>query len=366
VLGLNSGTSLNSLDWALVELRGAKPLWKVIAAGEITFPAAQRRRLTRAASETRIDKAWLARADIDFGRWLGTTVLNLKRGPLKRKPIDLVASHGQTIGHWPGTSPKATLQIGDPDQLAKTCGLPVASHFRHGDLAVGGEGAPLTPAVNQMLFARPGSTIGLLNLGGIANLSLIPPRAAGKRVIGSDCGPANILLDAAFRHFQHRPYDRSGSVALKGRVDAKLLAALKRHPWFMRSLPASCGREEFGEALLVHHTRRRLVALPDLLATFCKLTGWSVARAVSGLGLDPDVIYMSGGGVYNRRLVQELAAALEPVPVHSIANLGVDPDTLEAVSFALLGYLCARGEPLDLCGATGSRRPAILGRLSWP
>jgi anhydro-N-acetylmuramic acid kinase len=310
--------------------------------------------------------AWLVRADIEFGRWLGASVLNLKRGPLKRERIDLVASHGQTIGHWPGATPKATLQIGDPDQLAKTCGLPVASHFRHGDLAVGGEGAPLTPAVNQMLFARPNKTIGLLNLGGIANLTLIPPRGSRRRVMGTDCGPANILLDAAFRHFQRRPFDRSGRVALNGRVDAKLLAALKRHPWFVRSLPASCGREEFGEALLVHHTRRRLVALPDLLATLCTFTGWSVARAVSGLSLSPDVIYLSGGGVYNRRLVQELAAALEPMPVHNIAELGVDPDTLEAVSFALLGYLCVRGQPLDLRGATGSQRPAILGRLTWP
>jgi anhydro-N-acetylmuramic acid kinase len=134
----------------------------------------------------------------------------------------------------------------------------------------------------------------------------------------------------------------------------------------MRSLPASCGREEFGEELLLHNLRRRLVPLPDLLATLCALTAWGVARAVAQLGLSPDVIYLTGGGVHNRRLVLELTAALEPTPVRNIADLGADPDTLEAVSFALLGYLCVRGQPLDLRGATGSRRPAVLGRLSWP
>ena len=270
VLGLNSGTSMDSLDWALVEFRGSSPEWKVVARGDVNFPTHLRRGLEYAATAEDIRKETLVRTDVALGDWLGATVSRLLERNLRGKRVDLVASHGQTVGHWPFGGIGATLQIGDPDQIAKACGLPVASHFRQGDVAVGGEGAPLTPGVNRVLFSDPADSLAILNLGGIANISILPPARARRPVLGTDCGPANMLLDVAARARLHQPSDRDGRVAMRGEADVELLAALKLNPWFKRALPASCGREEFNDEFLRQSLRKAPVPhSADLLATLC-------------------------------------------------------------------------------------------------
>lgn len=367
VLGLNSGTSMNSLDWAVVHCRGGRPDVTLLRAGEIRFPVGLQRSLKVCATSDRVVKSEIARLDARLGAWLGQQVVKIARHCGSRIPIDLVASHGQTVGHWPAGRFGASLQIGDPDRIAKTSGLPVVSHFRQGDLAVGGEGAPLTPAVNQILFAVPGREIALLNLGGMANLTLIPPVRSKMQVQGTDCGPGNVLLDLCAARFLRRAHDVGGRLAAKGEVNRRLLAAAQRHPWLRRRLPASCGREEFGQdffrSLLARHPG---VHGPDVAATLARFTAWCVVRALKRLGGRPDTLYLCGGGVHNRRLVTELQAALAKIRVRSTADLGFPPDTLEAASFALLGWLFAEGRPLDLRSATGARRPAVMGRLSAP
>lgn len=367
VLGLNSGTSINSLDWAIVRFSGRRPDVALVDAGEIRFPAALQSALTRCATADRIAKAELARLDARLGAWMGTQVVKISRRRAPAARIHFVASHGQTVGHWPSGRPRATMQLGDPDLMAKSSGLPVISHFRQGDLAAGGQGAPLTPAVNRILFARSKTEIALLNLGGMANLTLIPPAESKRPVRGTDCGPGNVLLDLAALRFLRRAHDSGGRLAAVGKVDAALLADAQRHPWFRSRLPASCGREEFGgpffRALLKRHPR---VPGRDVAASLARLSAWSVAGALSRLGGRPKALYLCGGGVHNRRLVFELTAALDPIPVRSTELLGFPPDCLEAVSFAVLGWLFAAGRPVDLRGATGAFRPAILGRLSLP
>jgi len=367
VLGLNSGTSINSLDWAVVRFSGLRPDVKLVDAGEIRFPAALQKALRKCAASDRVLKAGLSCLDAEFGTWLGRQVVKIRHRHARSTPIDFVASHGQTVGHWPAGRYGASLQIGDPDRIAKMSGLPVISHFRQGDMAVGGEGAPLTPAVNRILFARPDRQIAILNLGGMANLTIVLPATSRVPVKGTDCGPGNMLLDLAAVRFLRRAYDPGGRLAVTGEVSHPLLATAQRHPWFHRKLPASCGREEFGHAffraVVAKHSR---VSGRDVAATLAHLTAWSVARALGRLGGRPKIFYVCGGGVHNRRVVSELEAVLAPVPVRSTADLGFAPDTLEAVSFALLGWLFASGRPLDLRLATGARRPAILGRLSLP
>lgn len=367
VLGLNSGTSINSLDWALVEFGGTRPTWRVLNSGELKFPGDLAKRLRTLAGTDVVAKSDLAATDQEFGIWVGDAVRRIRSRHLRGRRVDLVASHGQTVGHWPGGAIDTTLQIGDPDQIAKRAGIPVVSHFRHGDLAVGGQGAPLTPAVNRMLFGRARRTVGILNLGGIANLSVIPPRSSTSRALGTDCGPANLLLDAAARMWLRRPLDRGGRVAGRGTVHAGLLGTLTRHSWFRKRLPASCGREQFGEAFL-REVRRSHPRVPvaDVLATLCAYSAWGVARAVWKLSRQPDIIYLTGGGVHNAALVTAIDQTLGAIRVAIIEELGVDPDALEAVSFALLGYLMVRRRPVDLRGATGARRAAVLGRLVWP
>jgi anhydro-N-acetylmuramic acid kinase len=367
VLGLNSGTSIDALDWALVELRGDTPRWNVVDTGSKNIPLSLKRGLFYAADAEDIKKETLVRTDVAFGDWLGETVSGLLKQELRGKDVDMVASHGQTVGHWPYGGIGATLQIGDPDQIAKGCGLPVVSHFRQGDVAAGGEGAPLTPAVNRVLFARPKRTIAVLNLGGIANLSIIPPRRSRRPVVGTDCGPANMLLDLAARKHLGRPQDPSGRQAMQGEIEGPFLAALKRNSWFKRSLPASCGREEFTDDFLASAAKKGDVQhSADLLATLCAFSAWGVARALSALDANPHTIFASGGGVYNTRLMGEIEEAVAPIPLRTVTPLGVHPDALEAVSFALLGYMCVRRKAIDLRGATGARRPAVLGRVTWP
>jgi anhydro-N-acetylmuramic acid kinase len=367
ILGLNSGTSIDSLDWAIVECQGTRPRVVVKVSGGVPFPGRLRSELKKAAAAKTVDKEWLTRLDFDYGRWLGAIARRLCLKNRSLGSIDLVASHGQTVGHWPARVHPATLQIGDPDQIAKTCGVPVVSHFRHGDIAAGGEGAPLTPAVNQLLFAHATKSVAILNLGGIANISLLPPRRSARAPIGTDCGPTNMLLDLAARHMLKKSYDRNGAVAAGGEIHARMLSFMQRHPWFRRALPASCGREEFGDAYfaeLMHKFPR--VSTPDFLATLCAFSAWCVERAVVRLHAHPHTLYLTGGGVHNQVLVHALERALVPVRVKSVADIGFKPDALEAVSFAILAYLCARRVPLDLRNATGSKRPVILGRVTWP
>jgi anhydro-N-acetylmuramic acid kinase len=339
----------------------------VLKYGEVKLPAVLRRRLTQTATAEAVGKQALAQLDAEFGRWIGKSVSRLLAGSLRKAQVDAIASHGQTVGHWPGGRPRATLQIGDPDQIAKLCGLPVISHFRQADTAVGGEGAPLTPAVNRLLFARRGMNMGVLNIGGMANLTVIPPRGSSSQVIGTDCGPGNMLIDLAARRWLGRPFDRNGRAAARGHLHPALFGTLTRHRWFKNALPASCGREEFGEAFLDavrrHH---RGVSVPDFMATLTAFSGWCVGRALWLLPLRPHVLYISGGGVHNQTLVKAIARTAGATPVRPISDLGVDPDALEAVSFALLGYLNLRRIPVDLAGATKARRPAVLGRLTWP
>ena len=367
ILGLNSGTSMDGLDWALVEFRGSRPAWRVLKHGSIKLPPVLRERLSAAAAAAVVHKQALSQLDMEFGQWMGTTVSRLLARRLRGARVDAVASHGQTIGHWPEGEPRATHQVGDPDQLAKSCGLPVISQFRQGDIAAGGEGAPLTPAVNRLLFAQPRANVGVLNIGGIANLTVIPPRESSVPVVGTDCGPGNMLLDLAARRWLKRPYDRNGRTASRGHVQPALFGTLTRHPWFGRELPASCGREEFGEAFLdaVRHQHRR-VTIPDFMATLTALSGWCVGRAMWLLPLRPHVLYISGGGLHNRTLVKVIVRTSGATPVRPISDLEVNPDALEAVSFGLLGYLFLRRIPVHLAGATGARRPSVLGRLTWP
>jgi len=367
VLGINSGTSVDSLDWALIVCRGSKPAVRVIADGTASYPPKLREALRDCASNSDCSKEHLARLDQDYGRWLGQQIARIRLGLPPSQPIDLIASHGQTVGHWPEGGTRATLQIGDPDQIAKVTAVPVVSHFRHGDIAAGGEGAPLTPAINRILFAQPSKTIAMLNLGGIANLSIVPPRHSSRTASGTDCGPANILLDIAARRLLNRPYDSKGQTAAAGSINRRLLTYLQSGPWYKKHLPASCGREEFGDPLFDEiQSRYATISNHDLLATLVELSAWSVNRALKELHAQPHLMYFSGGGIHNEALVAAIERAVHPVRTRPLATTGFNPDTLEAVSFALLGYMFLREQPLDLRRATRAGRPTILGRLTLP
>ncbi len=308
----------------------------------------------------------------DLGRVFGAAVRALahERGI----EVDLVGSHGQTVYHHDGAeaSGPATLQLGDGDFVAEHAGCTVVSDFRQRDIAAGGGGAPISALADELLFARAPRSAAILNLGGMANLTLLPSAAAGSEVKSFDIGPACALLDGLARRFLGRPYDPDGSSARGGNEHAGLLSELERNPFLRQKPPKSTGRDTFGEAwidALVDRARELGVQKSDrepkdLLATACAF----IARnAVEHCRLyapaDTQVLLACGGGSLHGPLLERLTA-LAPFPVASSAEYGVDPLAREALVFATLAARCILGQAVTMPSATGARAGRVLGKIS--
>jgi anhydro-N-acetylmuramic acid kinase len=288
--------------------------------------------------------------------------------------VAAIGSHGQTVWHRPPAEGErgATLQLGDPATLAERTGCAVVSDFRTRDLAAGGHGAPLVAWMDRVLLSAPGRTRALQNIGGIANVTRVPPRGEAGGVFAFDTGPGNALMDAAVELATdgRLGYDRDGVLARRGVVDEALLAELLRHPYFAAPPPKSTGREEFGRPFVA-----RLVEAVrpegdqdwmDLVATLTELTARSIAQAYQRWllprGLDEAVV--TGGGARNPALMERLRQLLAPLPLLDAAGLGIEPDAKEAMAFALLAWAHLRGIPANVPEATGARGPRVLGSFT--
>jgi anhydro-N-acetylmuramic acid kinase len=282
--------------------------------------------------------------------------------------VDLIGSHGQTARHHPRAADAggraATLQLAEPAVIAERTGVPVVADFRPRDVAAGGEGAPLVPLVDWLLFRRVGATRACLNLGGIANVTVVTERADSVRAF--DLGPANMPMDAVVQAWTGgaETFDRDGARAAAGRVDPGLVAELMRHPYLGLPPPKSTGREAFGDVFVAPLLRHYAGREADLLASLTRFVAESVAAGIRQWVPEPiEEVLVSGGGARNRTLMAELGAALAPVPVRSLAAVGVDPDAKEAVAFAILANETLFGRPGNLPGATGAAGPRVLGKL---
>jgi anhydro-N-acetylmuramic acid kinase len=285
--------------------------------------------------------------------------------------VDAVGSHGQTVWHRPPAEGRrgATLQIGDAATIAERTGIPVVSDFRSRDVAAGGHGAPLVPYVDRLLFSLPDRSRALQNIGGIGNVTRVPPRGSDEPVFAFDTGPGNALIDAAVELATggRLTFDRDGQLAARGRIDDALLADLLRHPFFAAEPPKSTGREEFGRPFVARLT----TALEpegdadwlEIVATLTELTARTIADAyrrwLLPRGLDEVVI--TGGGARNPTLVRRISELLHPLPVLTGDALGVDPEAKEAVAFAVLAWAHLRGIPANVPSATGAAGPRVLG-----
>jgi anhydro-N-acetylmuramic acid kinase len=361
LLGMGSGTSADAVDLALVRVTGAAGERRVESLGGTEAPLARElREAVRRAP--RWSLAEVAAMHAALGRAFGEAARGFldERG-IAPAALAAVGSHGQTVHHHDGDPAGGTLQLGDPAWIAALVGAPVVADFRWNDLAAGGQGAPISPFADQVLHRPAHGQRVILNLGGIANLTLLdataPPRAW-------DSGPANGPLDALMRLEAGEECDRDGRRASAGRVRQELLAVFREDPWFARPLPRSTGLERFGEPLA---GRLRAAApdasLEDLLASACAGVAWSVADSLQRAGWRGGEVRLCGGGARNPVLVKALRNQLEPAgELLPYAGLGWDPDLREAVAFALLAdaFLC--GEPATWAGTTGAVRPALLGR----
>ncbi len=381
VAGIMSGTSADGIDVALVRITSSLhgPMVKLLAHHAAPFSNQLRTAVLSAMDAKSISTAELARLN-----WhLGIAYADAIRTALKKHPakLELVGCHGQTIYHQPTPAPHAgkrfacTWQIGEMAMLAAETGVPVVSNFRPADMVAGGQGAPLVSLLDFLMFRHPTRGRVLQNLGGIGNLTAIPPDASLRDLIAFDTGPANMVIDAQTQVLFDKAYDRLGSIAARGTALPTVLKTAMRDPFFRRKPPKSAGREEFGAAFACAFLKRcqAISSRPeDAIATATALTAHSIAAAydrfVKPLMKDAPVDFLiSGGGVGNATLVKMLQQSLTPLGcrVATTDDAGLPTQAKEAVAFALLAYETWHRRPGNVPPATGASRPAILGDITY-
>ncbi|AGA28895.1 anhydro-N-acetylmuramic acid kinase [Singulisphaera acidiphila] len=382
VLGLISGTSADAISVAICRIKGGgiptpgNPGAEVelIQYYEHPYAASVRRQVFGAAD---LNVRTIAELHVQVGELFADACLSaIQAAKLTPEEIDLIGSHGQTLYHhssMPGV-PRATLQVGDGDQIAERTGICVISDFRSRDIAAGGEGAPLTPFSDLILYAGPAGASAnrrrvILNLGGIANVTILDPDP--DRVFGFDTGPANSLLDRLAVQLSggELTCDLDGRLARSGTVNAALLDdLLTTDPFLQRRPPKSTGFEMYGDAFLERavaaHGRRD----HDLMATLTEFTARSITKALDRFVVDPPVgeIIVAGGGARNPALMERIRANMNPVPVRDSEEVGVSSSAREAMAFALFANEALLGHPTSLPSVTGARTPVILGKWSFP
>ena len=363
-VGLMSGTSLDGMDAALVRFTGPTRA-ELVAFAHRPYHAEERRELEEAIERQEGGARRLARLHALVADWAAEAVQEvLARGQVRATELDLIAFHGQTVWHEP---PLVTLQLGEPALLAERFGVRVVSGFRGRDLAAGGEGAPLVPMADVLLFGAEDQPRILLNLGGIANLTVVARRAQERGSYAFDTGPGVAVIDAVARLADPAlPFDRDGALAARGRVDESVLAEFLGDAYFGQTPPKSTGRERFGAAFSRRLFGRLPGRGPDAVATAVELTARSVAGAIQRWTPAGVEVVASGGGAHHPVLWEALAARLagQGRTLRRFDELFFSGDAKEAVAFALLGYLTVHGQPGNLPAATGARGPRVLGTIT--
>ena len=376
VIGLMSGTSADGIDAALVDIRprAERPVLRLLAFETFPYPPGLREHILSVASGGSTEEI------CHLNAYLGERFAEAAGGIARRAGVPLAAvgligSHGQTIHHLPlprqdrAHSVRSTLQIGEPAVIAERTGVTTIADFRPRDMAAGGEGAPLTPLVHHLLFAHPGRGRVILNLGGIANVTVLPAGEDPGTVTGFDTGPANVLLDEFVRTagLADCGYDAGGRLAATGKPVPEILEDLLQHPFILRAPPKSTGRETFNPtfvAALRDRLARSGTSAVDGLATLAAFTVQAVSRNLQAFVFPfatiQEVVVM-GGGAENATIMRGLADALPECEVLPAGALGVPGRAVEAMAFAALGYLTASGRPGNLPRVTGARGLRILG-----
>jgi anhydro-N-acetylmuramic acid kinase len=360
VAGIMSGTSLDGVDVAIVDIgRGLN----TVAHKTVPYPKPLRDAIL-AVSNAQCHTAQISRLNFQlaeqYARVLGDWVPRYK--------VELIGCHGQTVYHEGSGKLPNTLQLGDGSVLAERTGVPVVSDFRPRDIAAGGKGAPLVPFLDYRLFRHAKRGRVALNIGGIANLTAIPPGAKPQDVVAFDTGPGNMVIDSLVRHFTQgrRTFDEDARIAKRGHLMRYLLDELLEDPFYRAKPPKTAGREQYGDEFIARFTGTQF-AFANLVATATVLTAATIAMAIEQFvrpRMPVHDLIVGGGGIHNPQILNHLAALLPKVNIQSTAAYGVDPDAKEAVAFALMAYETYRKRPSNLPSATGARRAVILGKLS--
>jgi anhydro-N-acetylmuramic acid kinase len=387
VAGIMSGTSADGINVALVKVvwtRATRPRassfanlsFKFIAHAEYPYPKQVRRAVLEAMNATQTSAAQLARLNFLLAELYADAVLTTQRR--FRQKVDLIGCHGQTLYHqgdpalFLGRRLSVTWQTGEGAVIAARVGVPVVSDFRPADMAVGGKGAPLVPFLDYLLYRSKHIGRIVQNIGGIANLTAIPAGASAQDVMAFDTGPGNMVIDAVTDHLFGKPFDRDGHIAASGAVLEHVVADVLRAPFFLRKPPKTAGREEFGREFVRRFLKRCGRAQKrDVVATATALTARSIADALRRFVMQGRKEFseyvVSGGGANNPTLLAMLANELRPMgmKIRSSDEFGLPSEAKEAAAFALMAFETWNRRPSNVPSATGARRPAILGKISY-
>jgi anhydro-N-acetylmuramic acid kinase len=376
IVGLMSGTSGDGVDAALVEVsgRGVTLRARALAAQTLSYPRSLQQRILAASVSGTV--AEICHLNGLLGEWFADAALNvIRQAKLSPADIAVIGSHGQTVHHLPqgihaagAGSIRSTLQIAEPAVIAERTGITTVANFRPRDMAAGGQGAPLTPAVHALLLRHPRRSRLIVNLGGISNVTYVPRGGEWSGVVAFDTGPANMVLDGLVNRATNGrvAMDRDGKLALKGKADPRLLGKLLAHPFLSRRPPKSTGREAFGPSLideLVSIQKQQGLSTEDLLATCSAWTAKAVGTARRWIKGTIDEVVVGGGGVRNRAVMDQLTAVFGVVPVTTFESLGWDSKAFEAVAFAVLAYRTVTSQPGNIPSVTGAKHPVLLGAI---
>lgn len=371
VIGLMSGTSCDGVDVALVRIKGtgADLAVKLIEFKSHPYRSSMRRRLLA----SKMDAYDLCALNVELGELFAKASKQMIRFAKSEEiQVDLIASSGHTVAHCPPPrhDVPGTMQIAEASIIAQRCKVPVVSNFRPRDLAVGGQGAPLVPYADWVLFHRPNRTTACLNIGGIANVTVVPPTM--KEVVAFDTGPGNMVIDGAMDLLTSgkKRIDTDGKLARSGKVIEEFLYYLLDHPYFLQPPPKSTGREDFGpdayfrDALI---SRRDGHPVEDLIATITKAVSESIIDALKGYvmtGHSLDRLIISGGGAHNKTLMRQIKAGLPGISIRKSDQYKIPADAREAIAFAILGNETICGTPSNVPSATGAKRNVVLGQIT--
>ncbi len=360
-IGLLSGTSLDAIDAALLSFDNELPT--IISTENHALPANLRTELLRLfESPDQADLRMLGKLDKELGECFASTATRLiAKSAIDASAVVAIGSHGQTLWHQPGEN-GFTWQMGDPNIIAAKTGIKTVADFRRMDIALGGQGAPLAPAFHRVVFASADEYRVVVNIGGISNLTLLAPE---KTVHGFDAGPGNVLLDAWCRRHRDQKFDCAGEWAASGTVIPELLDLMLANDFFARPPPKSTGREAFHLAWVDGLISKLELSprLQDVQATLVELTASTIGNAVRDHAADSVRVLICGGGAKNLHLMKRLRAHLQERSVSTTTEYGLDPDWVEAATFAWLAKETIAGRPIDLSAITGSSKAAILGGI---
>ena len=351
-IGVMSGTSLDGIDTVLVDTAAKL---RIVDHYYRAYDAPLKQQLLDLCSPGDNEIERMAVADIKVAELVAATIdALLKQSNTPHRNIMAIGSHGQTIRHAPA---RYSIQIGDPSHIAHLTGITTVADFRRKDIAAGGQGAPFAPAFHRAVFADSEKSRTIVNIGGMANITLLVP---GQACIGYDTGPGNVLLDAWMQQHRGKPYDENGAWAKRGEVHGELLAKLLAHRYFTQSFPKSTGREQFNFKWLEQQLADSSAAPVDVQRTLLELSAASVCNAIAAHGMI-DEVYVCGGGAYNTLLMQRLQALAPDSLIATTATLGIAPELVEASAFAWFARQTLSKKPIDLCSITGATKASILG-----